>query len=51
MIGDDWKRKFDFFEDEGVELIYLERTPEISCTKMKQDMHNIGNNKTIIISF
>jgi glycerol-3-phosphate cytidylyltransferase len=37
VIGDDWKGKFDFLKDEGVEVVYLERTPEISTTKIKQD--------------
>ena len=36
-MGDDWKGKFDFLKDEGVEVVYLERTPEISTTKIKQD--------------
>ena len=37
VIGDDWEGKFDFLEEEGCEVIYLPRTPEISSTKMKQD--------------
>ena len=37
VMGDDWKGKFDFLEEEGCEVIYLERTPEVSSTKMKQD--------------
>lgn len=39
VIGDDWKGQFDFLKDEGVEVIYLERTPEISTTQIKQDLH------------
>lgn len=37
VIGDDWKGKFDFLKEEGVEVLYLERTPEISSTKIKND--------------
>lgn len=39
VMGDDWKGKFDFLKDEGVEVIYLPRTPEISTTQIKQDLH------------
>lgn len=35
VIGDDWKGKFDFLKDEGVEVVYLSRTPEISTTEIK----------------
>lgn len=38
VIGDDWKGKFDFLKDEGVEVIYLTRTPEISTTQIKHDL-------------
>lgn len=38
VMGDDWKGKFDFLTDEGVEVIYLPRTPEISSTKIKTDL-------------
>lgn len=38
VIGDDWKGKFDFLKDEGVEVIYLPRTPEISSTQIKSDL-------------
>ena len=37
-IGDDWKGKFDFLEEEGVEVVYLPRTPEISTTQIKKDL-------------
>ena len=40
VIGDDWKGKFDFLKDEGVEVIYLPRTPEISSSQMKKDLHD-----------
>ena len=39
VMGDDWKGKFDFLKDEGVEVVYLPRTPEISTTKIKHDMN------------
>ena len=39
VIGDDWKGKFDFLK-EDCEVVYLERTPEISTTKIKQDIGN-----------
>ena len=39
VIGDDWKGKFDFLKEEGAEVVYLERTPEISSTQIKTDLH------------
>jgi len=39
VIGDDWTGKFDFLEDEGVEVVYLPRTPEISSTQIKHDLN------------
>ena len=39
VMGDDWKGKFDFLKDEGVEVVYLPRTPEISSTQIKHDLH------------
>ncbi len=38
VIGDDWKGKFDFLEEEGVEVVYLPRTPEISTTQIKENL-------------
>lgn len=38
VIGDDWKGQFDFLA-EYCEVVYLERTPEISTTKIKKDLH------------
>ena len=38
VMGDDWKGKFDFLKEEGVEVVYLPRTPEISTTQMKSDL-------------
>lgn len=39
VIGDDWKGQFNFLEDEGVNVVYLPRTPEISSTKIKDDLN------------
>lgn len=39
VIGDDWEGKFDFLKEEGCDVVYLTRTPEVSSTKMKQDLH------------
>ena len=39
VIGDDWTGKFDFLEDQGVEVVYLPRTPEISSTQIRHDLH------------
>lgn len=41
VIGDDWEGKFDFLKDEGCEVIYLPRTPEISTTQIKHDLNGI----------
>jgi len=38
VIGDDWAGKFDFLKDEGVEVLYLSRTPEISTTQIKDEL-------------
>ena len=37
-MGSDWKGKFDFLKEEGVEVVYLPRTEGISSTKIKEDM-------------
>jgi len=37
VMGDDWKGKFDYLK-EYCEVIYLPRTPEISTTKIKNDL-------------
>lgn len=39
VMGDDWKGKFDFLSP-FCEVVYLDRTPEISTTKIKQDIGN-----------
>lgn len=38
VMGDDWIGKFDFLSD-LCEVVYLPRTPEISTTRIKQDLH------------
>ncbi len=37
VIGDDWRGKFDFLKEEGCEVVYLERTPEVSSSAIKAD--------------
>lgn len=37
VMGNDWNGKFDFLKDK-CEVVYLERTPEISTTKIKEDL-------------
>lgn len=39
VMGDDWNGKFDFLKEEGVEVVYLPRTPEISTTQIKKDLN------------
>ena len=39
VMGDDWVGKFDFLKEEGCEVVYLPRTPEISITQIKQDLN------------
>lgn len=37
VMGDDWEGKFDFLKD-YCEVVYLQRTPEISTTRIKQEL-------------
>lgn len=39
IMGDDWRNKFDFLKN-ICEVIYLPRTPEISTSKIKEDISN-----------
>ena len=39
VMGDDWEGKFDFLREEGCEVVYLPRTPEISSSQIKEDLH------------
>lgn len=41
VMGDDWKGKFDFLKSR-CEVVYLERTPEISTTQIKRDLGKRG---------
>ena len=41
VMGDDWRGKFDFLQD-LCEVVYLERTPEISTTQIKSDIGGRG---------
>lgn len=38
VMGDNWKGEFDFLQDEGVDVVYLPRTPEVSTTQIKRDL-------------
>ena len=40
VMGDDWKGKFDFLKEEGAEVVYLPRTPEISSSRIKKDLYD-----------
>jgi len=40
VIGDDWSGKFDFLKD-LCRVVYLPRTPEISTTKIKDDLGKV----------
>ncbi len=42
VMGDDWEGKFDFLRDQGVEVVYLPRTPEISTTQIKSDLKDVS---------
>lgn len=39
VIGDDWKGKFDYLKETGVEVVYLSRTPEVSTSQIKNNLH------------
>ena len=38
VMGDDWTGKFDFLKEEGCDVVYLPRTPEISTTQIKHEL-------------
>ena len=40
VMGDDWAGKFDFLADEGVNVVYLPRTADISSSKIKSDLYD-----------
>lgn len=37
VMGDDWKGAFDYLKD-SCEVVYLSRTPEISTTRIKEEL-------------
>ncbi|MBS0949770.1 glycerol-3-phosphate cytidylyltransferase [Weissella minor] len=40
VMGDDWRGQFDYLEDEtNATVTYLERTPKISTTQIKEDLN------------
>ena len=41
VIGDDWEGKFDFLKDDGVDVVYLPRTPEISSSQIKSQLKDL----------
>lgn len=43
VMGDDWKGKFDFLKEEGVDVLYLPRTPEISTSQIKKDLYDAND--------
>lgn len=43
VMGDDWEGKFDFLKEEGVEVVYLPRTPEISSSQIKRDLYDAAS--------
>lgn len=44
VMGDDWDGKFDYLKEEGVKVMYLPRTPEISTTQIKKDLNKMALN-------
>ena len=38
VLGADWTGKFDDLKNEGVEVVYLPRTPEISTSQIKEEL-------------
>ena len=49
IMGNDWEGKFDFLK-EYCEVVYLERTPEISTTMLKDHINSTKNSKDNINS-
>lgn len=43
VMGNDWEGKFDFLKD-LCEVVYLPRTPEISTTQIKRELHGDRKN-------
>lgn len=47
VMGDDWYGKFDFL-NEFCEVVYIERTPEISTSKIKDEL-KLSHNSLVTI--
>lgn len=45
VMGDDWTGAFDFVKEEGAEVVYLPRTPEISTAQIKEALEGSRDNK------
>ena len=45
VMGDDWIGKFDFLMKEGIEVVYLPRTPDISTTQIKSNLTGPKNSR------
>ncbi|GGI64513.1 MULTISPECIES: glycerol-3-phosphate cytidylyltransferase [Enterococcus] len=44
VMGNDWEGQFDFLKEKtSSDVVYLERTPEISTTQIKKDLESMGN--------
>jgi glycerol-3-phosphate cytidylyltransferase len=41
VMGDDWKDKFDFLKSK-CDVVYFERTPEISSTQIRNDLRHLN---------
>ena len=50
VMGDDWKGKFDFLTEEGSEVVYLPRTPEISTTQINETSIRTPSNALISVT-
>jgi len=40
VMGDDWTGKFDFLREEGVEVVYIPHTLEISSSQIRKDLYD-----------
>ena len=38
VIGDDYKGKFDMLKDFGIDVQYLERTPDVSSSIVRKEL-------------
>lgn len=42
ILGDGWKDKSDFLKEEGCDVVYFPRTPEINITQIKNNLNKKG---------